>query len=255
MKKIICSFALLFLTLASFAALSKAEVDLLWDKANVSYSEGKYAEALELYGNLEKEAGVSASLYYNIGNSYFKQNMLAKAILYYNRALRLDPANGDIEHNLSVANALTISKIKEMPTFFVVRWIEEFRNMMSSNGWAIFSIVCFALTLILVLLFLLSKKSYVRKYTFTFGLITLFFTLVAMMAGGSQRSEQLNTSQAIVMNNSAAVKSSPDNSGKDIFVLNEGVKAEIKERIGDWSRVVIASGDSGWINSSNLEII
>lgn len=253
MKRIIISLTLVFLVLSSYAAIDKAEVAKLWESAGQSYAEGDYKKALELYTRLEKEAGISASLYYNIGNSYFKENNLAKSILYYNKALKIDPTNSDIQHNLLVANALTTNKIKEVPKFFLVRWIETVRNLLSSNGWAQISIVTFAIFLSMAVAFLLSRKASRRKHSFTIGLIAFIVTILTSIAAASQEQAQTDNTKAIVMNNAVAVKSSPDDAGKDIFVLNEGVKVTISESIGKWSKITIASGDSGWLESKNIE--
>lgn len=127
--------------------------------------------------------------------------------------------------------------------------------MMSSDTWAQLSIITFAVLLSMLIAFLLSKKSNRRKITFTIGLIALIFTIIAGVASTFQRTIQLSNEAGIIMNNAVAVKSSPDNSGKDIFILNEGVKVKIKEQIGKWSKITIASGDTGWISTESIEII
>lgn len=251
MKKIFL-FVILFL---NTIALSAANVEELWQNASNKYSAGSYSEALELYQSLEKEAGVSASLYYNIGNCYFKDNQLAKAILYYNKAQKLDPSSEEIRHNLAVANAQTTTKIKTIPTFFLYKWLSSIVNIMSSNSWAQLSIIMFALLLAMVVTFLLSKRSFRRKLTFAIGTIALVFMLISVIASAYQHGVETSRDNGIIMSNAVAVKSSPDNSGKDIFVLSEGVKVSIKEQLGKWSKVTVASGDTGWVETSNIEII
>lgn len=255
MKKIFLLFALLFLNILSVSASSQEEVSKLWLTASGNYTNGDYTAALEVYHQIERESGISASLYYNIGNCYFKENRLAKAILYYNKAHRLDPSNEDVKHNLAVANALTTNKIKEVPKFFLYRWLEGTANLMGSNSWAQLSIITLAVLLSMLIAFLLSKKSNRRKITFTVGLIALVLTVLTGMASTYQRSIQMSSEEGVIMNNAVAVKSSPDNSGKDIFVLNEGVKVKIKEQLGKWSKIVISSGDTGWVVTDNIEII
>lgn len=255
MKRIFLLLTLLFLNILSASALLKEDVSKLWLTASGNYTNGEYAAALESYQQIERQAGVSASLYYNIGNCYFKENRLAKAILYYSKAHKLDPSNEDVVHNLAVANALTTNKIKQVPEFFLYRWMEGVVNMMSSDTWAQLSIITFAVLLSMLIAFLLSKKSNRRKITFTIGLIALIFTIIAGVASTFQRTIQLSNEAGIIMNNAVAVKSSPDNSGKDIFILNEGVKVKIKEQIGKWSKITIASGDTGWISTESIEII
>jgi len=81
-------------------------------KANDLYVATSYAQAIEVYEEISKQGYESATLYYNLGNAYYRINKIAPAILNYERALRLDPSNLDIQHNLKLAKAKTVDKMK-----------------------------------------------------------------------------------------------------------------------------------------------
>ena len=68
--------------------------------ANKAYSSELYNKALQTYLDIAKKDGVSSELYYNIGNTYYRLNDRANAVLYYERALLLNPSNGDARSNL-----------------------------------------------------------------------------------------------------------------------------------------------------------
>ena len=53
----------------------------------------------------------------------------------------------------------------------------------------------------------------------------------------------------------AAVKSSPENSSVDKFLLHEGTKVTIEESVGDWYKIALADGNKGWIYNSDVEKI
>ena len=53
-------------------------------------SEMTFASAIQIYESLLRK-GESADVYYNLGNSYYKINEIAKAILNYEKALLLQP--------------------------------------------------------------------------------------------------------------------------------------------------------------------
>lgn len=254
MKRLFLTLILSIGVLFSFAG-NRENIKRLWNEANTYYSTHEYEKALESYLSLEKQEGVSASLYYNIGNCYFKSGDLAEAILYYNRALRLSPSNSDIEHNLSVANAQTVNKISAIPEFFLTSWFKSFASMLSSDGWAHISILSLFVVLAMLVVFLLSQKAIHRKLTFSIGLFALVVTIVSSISSNYNMAELMRDNQAIIMSNYVPVKSSPDKSGKDIFILNEGVKVDIVEGLGEWNRIVISSGDSGWVEKINMEII
>ena len=75
MKRHICIlFAFLFVV-TSVSAQTKAQADS-------AYIEKEYAQACEIYESLLQK-GESGEIYYNLGNAYFKQNQLGRAILNY----------------------------------------------------------------------------------------------------------------------------------------------------------------------------
>lgn len=65
----------------------------------------------------------------------------------------------------------------------------------------------------------------------------------------------LDRSQAVVMSASVAVKSSPDKSATDLFVLHEGTVVRIVDRLDEWCEIVIDDGKKGWLESRKIEII
>ena len=69
----------------------EASPEQLWDRANTAYVNGDYHAAAEIYEGILAQGLSSVKLYYNLANAYFKVGRYGKAILYYNRALRLAP--------------------------------------------------------------------------------------------------------------------------------------------------------------------
>ena len=52
------------------------------------------------------------------------------------------------------------------------------------------------------------------------------------------------------------VKSAPDDSGTELFVLHEGTKVIIKSTFADsWVEIRIADGHVGWLKASDIERI
>lgn len=253
MKRNILIILTSFILLATSHAHAQEKVE--WAEANELYASGNYEEALKIYHTLETTEGVGAELYYNIGNCYFKSDKLANAILYFNRALRLEPSNDDIKHNLQIANTLTTSKIKEVPVFFLNRWYASATTLMNSNTWTTLTLLFFALCVAMVVVFVLSRSSSYRKVTFSLAVATLMLALFAYSAAVHRKNIVNSETEAIIMNNAVAVKSSPDSSGKDIFILNQGVKVDILEKLSGWRRISVSSGDSGWVKTENMEVI
>lgn len=233
----------------------EASSEQLWDRANTAYLNGDYHAATSIYEEILSRGLSSMKLYYNLGNSCFKEGRLGEAILYYNRALRLAPGNDDIRYNLGVAEARTKDNIEQIPEFFLTEWFRSVRHMMSCTAWSIFSLVALVAALALSLLYLLARRLSLRKGGFYGTLVALLLFVVTTWFAWGERREMLDDTQAVVMSLSTAVKSSPDKSATDLFVLHEGTLVEITNRLEGWCEVTIADGKKGWLESKTIETI
>lgn len=234
---------------------SSATPEQLWEIANTKYNAGDYAAAAEGYTLILDRGLHSAALYYNLANALFKSGEVGRAILYYNRALRLAPADEDIRHNLEYAERMTRDNIEAVPEFFLSTWVRSLRTSLSCTAWTILSLAMLAATLALGLVYLLSQRMAARKAGF-YGMVAaaLLFAFSSLFAAGERRAA-VDRNEAIVMGSSVPVKSSPDAGATDLFVLHEGTKVTIGDTFGEWAAVRIADGNKGWIEMSRIERI
>ena len=223
-----------------------------WDAANKAYQEADYKRAETLYRAILEQGLHSAKLYYNLANTLFKQEKLGEAILYYNKALRLSPADEDVRHNLEYAENSTKDSIEQIPEFFLFAWIRAVRNLMSCDGWTIFSLVILVIGLAAALFYLLAQRISTRKAGFYVMVLAALLFLVATLFDNYERKAIVNHNEAIVMSSAVSVKSSPDRAATELFVLHEGTKLSIGERMDGWVEVRIADGRKGWIESSRI---
>ncbi len=233
----------------------EATVDNLWDQANTAYINGDFHTAADTYERLLAQGAVSGKLYYNLANACFKEDRLGKAILYYRRALRLTPGNGDIRYNLSVAEARTKDHIEKIPEFFFVVWMRGVRQIMSGSAWTGLSLAALVCALALFLLYLLAQRLPLRKAGFYGTLAAAVIFVCATCFAAAERRAALDRTQAVVMATAAAVKSSPDKSATDLFVLHEGTVVRIADRLDEWCEIVIDDGKKGWLECRKIEVI
>lgn len=249
---------LLLLMMMPFAAQAgnDAYVDSLWTSANEAYTHGLWADAAEGYEMISEMGLESAPLYCNIGNAYYKYGNLPKAILNYERALKLDPSYEDAAANLELMNSMIQDRIDPVPPFFLSKWFRDISYLMPSDAWAVIAVVLFALTLGLFLLFLLAPTVAGRRTGFFTGIATLVLMAFAFSFSVSQKNEYMNADKAIVMRPVTSVKSSPSSeSVKDLFVLHEGTKVKVLDTVGSWNNIELADGRQGWLPASDLELI
>ena len=242
----------IFLLLLAVGCWLLADAQSDFEAANAAYAAGNYKEAAETYEMLLSDAP-SATLYYNAGNAYFKQGELAKAILNYERALRLEPGHKDAKFNLAFAQSRITDNIVEHD-FFLSTWVKSFRNTLSEHSWTILSICLFVLCLTGILFFLLARETWVRKTAFHTAWLALMFCIIAGLNAGSLHKRDTLRNEAIITQGIVNAKSSPDRSGTDLFTLHEGTKVTIRETLGEWANIRVGSNE-GWIQIRCLERI
>lgn len=252
MKKI-RSIIIILALLVSATAMAQSDMPTTWfEEGNAAYNEGNYDLALEKYGHIVDFGVESAPLYYNMGNVYYKLKEYPLSILYYEKALKLDPRNEDIKVNLEIANLAVADKIEKIPEPFYVRWWNSLKSLFSVDGWAWVSIVAFVLTLFCLYLFLMSRRTGVRKVGFFVGLLTLLALVLSVTFAIGKHRQLSRQDEAIVTTPTVTVKSSPSVSSVDLFVLHEGSKVQILDRSMEWNKVRIADGSEGWLQAEDM---
>lgn len=239
----------------STAQLATTPATELWDMANESYTAADYKLALEYFLEIEKKGYASWQLFYNIANTYFKLGFNGKAVLYYERALRLNPSERDIQNNLRHAKEFTVDRIEEIPDFILKTWVRDINYKLSSDTWVTFSIVFFIMVALLLLSFRYGPTPGIRKLSFFVSMLLLLAGITATLFAWNQRNAYHKEHEAVIMMPVSTVRSSPDVSGTTLFILHEGTKAQIIEKLGKWVRIELADGRQGWIASEDIELI
>ncbi len=225
-------------------------------EADKAYQENDFKGAIEKYEAILATGQESADVYYNLGNSYYKDKNIAKAVLNYERALLLSPGDDDIRYNLDMAKSKTIDKVTPKSEIFIVTWGNSIRDMMSESSWAAFAVTCFILFLLGTSAYIFCSKIVIKKTGFSLAVVFLVLTIVANMFADSQKDKLVNRTGAIVMQPSVTVKSTPDDSGTDLFVLHEGTKVYINDNsMKGWKEVSLEDGTRGWLPTESIEVI
>lgn len=248
MKKIIVCLWLFCAGCLLAQAQSKASADS-------AYAQERYDEAIRLYTALLK-SGESADIYYNIGNCYYKKDDMARAVLHYERAALLNPGDADIRFNLELARSKTIDKITPEHEMFFITWFRAGVDCAGADQWARLALCAFVLMLLSFALFLFASKVSWKKVGFFVALL-LFLVVVASNVFAYMQKQQLtHRTGAVVMASSVVVKSTPNASGTDLFVLHEGTRVEVVDAtMRDWAEIRLADGKIGWMPKAQMEII
>jgi|ERR1035437_47668 Bacterial SH3 domain./Tetratricopeptide repeat. len=219
------------------------------------FTAGSYKEALQVWTDIYNTGYRSANLDYNIGNAYFKLNNIPSAILFYERAYLLKPADENINYNLQVARTLIVDRFQEIPELFFIKWYNFISLFLSTNSWARISITSFILFLLLLSLYIYSPRH--RHKVIGFWLAVFFIVLSLTSLAFTMRNKSLvyDSHKAIISTPLVSGKSSPDKSGNDLFVLHEGTKVTVEDKVGEWLEIRLSDGNMGWVPLNSIIII
>ena len=224
--------------------------------ADSAYAEADYATAIHIYEQLLSAHGESSVIYYNLGGAYYKMDEVARAILNYERALLLDPSNADIKFNLELARSKAVDKNALVNEQLFVRWYRDFASIMSADAWSKVAILCFIILISCLTLFIFSKKSKTKKIIFIFALLSLLSTALANVIASSQTAKLQHRENAIIVEPSVTVRSTPSANGTELFILHEGKKVTIKDdSMKAWKEIEIEDGNIGWLPAEAIERI
>lgn len=246
------ALAFLLLLLLMMPAASYAVTK---QNADTEYRKGNYQQAIKDYQELLQK-GVSADLYYNLGNAYYRSDNITQAVLAYERAHMLSPGDKDINFNLQFARSKTIDKITPESEMFFVTWYHSLVNFTSVDNWATVAIVSIILVLALLLVYLFVPVMWMKKAGFFGAIVFLVLFLLSNLFAYQQKEELENRKGAIVIAPSVSVKKTPVKSGADQFIIHEGTHVNITDKsIKEWRGIRLDDGREGWIQTKQIEEI
>lgn len=222
------------------------------EKANSLYIKAKFEQAIKIYENILKTSPnkESVSIYYNLGNAYYKQDNIAKSIYYYEKALQIDPSDEDCLYNLKLANKKKIDVISEIPKNFWYNIKDKVFGNKTQDQWAWNSVIYMLLFCVAFLSYFFIKNSKIKRYSLSIAILFILLCVNSIVFGYISN-QQSKHQYAIIKKAAVEITAEPNAQGNVLFELHEGTKIEILERINNWQRIKISDGKVGWISSEN----
>lgn len=259
MNRIISIFAAIILSItAATAAEPKAAYD---QQADSAYAADNFALAEELYLKAAKEHGTSTTLFYNLGNTYYRQGNLGKAIVYYERALKLDPSNSDARTNLEFVKGKIADKEPDSSSV-IGKAVDNIINSFHADAWAWIALALFAIFIGAAAAYLFSEAVLVRKTAFFGGMLVFVLTVCAVAISFAAANRVESDKYAIILPPAAQLSTSPREArsqSEQAFLLHEGTKVEVIDSVsspgegGKWLEVKVPTGERAWIKSTDVE--
>jgi tetratricopeptide (TPR) repeat protein len=248
------AYLLLLLALPLFS-LANDQTNMLFAKGNDQYAKAKYQEAVQTYQAILNDGYQSATVYFNLGNAYYKLGEIPSALLYYEKAHKLAPGDDDIIFNIQLTNLKTTDKVDAAPELFLTKWWEAFILCCSLGTLTVFSVLFFIAGFGILILYLFAPSVNIKKTSFYAGLTLVFLGLITILMAGNQVHYFASHRQAIVFNNAATVKSEPSAASKNLFVIHDGTKVDVLENNNGWMRIQLSNGNEGWIMATDAKEI
>ena len=231
------------------------QFDDLMMKGNNFYQDEQFEEAISIYQRIVDNGYESGALFYNLGNSYFRLGKLGQAILSFEKALKLEPGDEDAEYNLRLANARIVDKIKELPEVPLLEYWGIVVTAFTPSGWLTIFIVFWIMLLLSVAgYFLLGRVRYQRLATML-GLFNITMILIVSVFMFSSIHRESTSTYGVLLKSVETAKAGPDEAQNDAFVVHEGLKFEIEEELGEWSKIKLSDGTVGWLPNDTFEAI
>ena len=233
-------------------ALAKSEDPAsIFRRANAAYRGGDYAQAAMLYESWIAQGGRSATLSYNLGNTYFKQGRVGLALVQYERAKKSAPRDRDIAANLNYVQGLLEYRVEDRRNWY----LKALDTVLAAFTEKEIGILSLALGFLFWLSWVFSLYlrpdalwGWRRKTLLTLTLVIFGFWFLKGFHG-------LTVQEAIVLKPQATVRYGPSYKDQMALRLGEGIKVRVTKQEGGWSRIVLANGDTGWIPQEEMEVI
>lgn len=257
MKKFILAFAAIITAIC-------CQASALTQQADTAYAHQDYAAAVQLYHKAIASDGISPEVYYNLGNAYYRLGKPGRAVLYYSRALQLDPSMQDARDNLAFVNTRILDKPEDDSTF-LGNLHSGILAKMSPDAWAWTAFILFAAVLGCTAIYIFSSNVPMRKFGFFGGFVITALFIYSLTAAAQTAAAPFDRSKAVIVVPTANLSTAPGaSSGKDakIIPLHEGTVVEITDSTtvpGDasplWYDVKINNSTRAWARATDLERI
>jgi tetratricopeptide (TPR) repeat protein len=212
--------------------------DDLFAKANTEFAEGNFKAAIADYKAVVGSGEWSANLFYDLGNAYFRDGDFGRAILNYDRALRLDRHHPEADANLRIAHDQAHS-LELAPSA-----LERYLNFGTANFFTVAGAIFFWLMITLLIL---------RPSRVLFAIAGLFLTAICGFVAYRLEKGTRGKGLAIVIAENTEARVATVDSAKSILALPAGSEVLILQERGDWNYAALPNDQRGWIAASAVE--
>ncbi len=254
-KKIFFILVMLVLCVPVVCYGNHQDYESKFKEGNRLYEKGDYRGAEKLYEDLIKSGVVNSALYYNAGNASFKAGSTGKAILYYEKALRIAPRDEDIKQNLRYIRSVTVDKQTDENSGIVYLLFSGLNGILSLNELTITVFILYVILFLGGLIYIFSDRLSLKFYLKITGIVLFSIFFISTLFLCVRIYEQDCMKKGIIMVSLEKARSGPGEDYTEVFTIHEGSRVYLKDVLQDWRKITLPNGYSGWIKNKSVEEI
>jgi tetratricopeptide (TPR) repeat protein len=233
-----------------FSLAENAPNARLFFEAIQEYHAGHFDVAADTFSKIAGQGVVNDKLFYNLGNAFYKKNDPGRAILWYERALRLNPEDPDLKFNLEFARSQVKDLGEDKPdALFRVLFFWKYAFSPAAIRWA--AVIANGIFWILLMVNTLRGKRTSRLLAGVAGMGILILTATASV----QYYENRYVKKAVILSEKVAVRSGWSEVATELFALHAGTRVRVEQEERGYYRIYFSKGKIGWIKKEEAEII
>ena len=236
-------------------AQSPSPTDLMAE-ANAQYERGEFSEAAQQYEALIDSGYEDAALYYNLGNTYFKNGDLGRAVLNYLRAEELSPRDTDIRANLEFARARTVDRVESGGESLLASVSNVARRWVTVGEMGVLSLLLWIVSALAIGALIVWRAVPRRAAVLNGAIVASAATLVSFLLLLSMLYANPNDDSAVVVASTVDVMSGPGDQYETEFTLHSGAQVRLIDSRQGWVRIALPGDDlQGWAPSDAVEAL
>ena len=251
------SFALTLFLLCLLPGVGYGQIDYSPAAAEEALAAEDYRLAVRIMDSLESSGSISPNFYLVQGNAHYEAGQPGRAIMAYERGLRLRPANEDLRNNLSFVRQQIGIEAANVQEFFLLRAWRNFGALLGATVAYVISLVLWWLAVAGLVWWYLRRERMEEKRRFALlpSALLCAFLAAAFYGLGTSRAYYLERSDEAVLLDDATLRVSPTADGSVEEQLPEGIKLYITDRVNQYFKVQLPEGQTGYLPATVVGVI
>lgn len=250
MKRMVTFLLICLITLSLSTLALASENARTFMQGTEAYRNSDWPRAIEAFESLAYSGVDNGRLFYNLGNTYLKNDDLGRALLWYERALKRIPDDPDLRFNYDYALTLTTDERgqKESPLLYIL-FFWKYQLSHSTIRWITMGLNA-ALWIVLSGL-RWRKKRLLRPSIIIISTATVIFTATATF----NYIEATRIRHAVILPAEVAVRSGFSDTATQLFLLHAGTKVRVERESTTHLLVRYTSDKIGWVKKADAGVI